>query len=489
METLKEFRNILLGQKIVVHTDHKNLTCKNFNTERVMRWRLILEEYGPELRYIKGENNIVADALSRLGMLSENGNDDDGPETTEDMAQLFAADENDFPAHYPLSYAEIQQRQNDDADVQKLLQEADGYEKTSFSFSSDDYELVTKDGRIVLPKALQKKGVEWYHGVLMHPGETRTELTMAQHFTWKGMRRTVQSVCRRCESCQLNKPKTTKVGHLPEKTAEAIPWHTLCIDLIGPYTIGNEKRKDDVATLHCLTMIDPATGWFEIVEIPAKTADVVINILESAWLVRYPRPTEVVMDRGVEFMGEVRHALKHEYGLKLRFITTRNPQANSMVERAHKTIGNMIRSQNLKSRHDLPDGSWAGVLNAVGFAMKATLHTTMRATPMQLVFGRDAIHNVTFEADWQYIKERRQRLIRQNNERENAARVPHNYQPEDKVMVAQPQPRKFGQPRFKGPYTVDRVFNDNGTVRLRVPKGNGYVYETWNIRNTHPYKA
>ena len=36
VETLKEFRNILLGQKIVVHTDHKNLTYKVFNTERVM---------------------------------------------------------------------------------------------------------------------------------------------------------------------------------------------------------------------------------------------------------------------------------------------------------------------------------------------------------------------------------------------------------------------------------------------------------------------
>jgi hypothetical protein len=36
VETLKEFRNILLGQRIVVYTDHKNLTYKNFNTERVM---------------------------------------------------------------------------------------------------------------------------------------------------------------------------------------------------------------------------------------------------------------------------------------------------------------------------------------------------------------------------------------------------------------------------------------------------------------------
>ena len=63
---LKEFRNILLGHQITVYTDHKNLAYKNFNTERVMRWRLILKEFGPELKYIKGENNVVADALSRL---------------------------------------------------------------------------------------------------------------------------------------------------------------------------------------------------------------------------------------------------------------------------------------------------------------------------------------------------------------------------------------------------------------------------------------
>ena len=31
-----------------------------------MHWRLILEESGPELKYIKGENNVVADAISRL---------------------------------------------------------------------------------------------------------------------------------------------------------------------------------------------------------------------------------------------------------------------------------------------------------------------------------------------------------------------------------------------------------------------------------------
>ena len=66
VETLKEFRNILLGHQITVYTDHKNLTYEFFNTELVMCLRLILEEFVPELKYIKEENNVVADALSRL---------------------------------------------------------------------------------------------------------------------------------------------------------------------------------------------------------------------------------------------------------------------------------------------------------------------------------------------------------------------------------------------------------------------------------------
>ena len=51
-ESLNEFRTILLGQKIRIYTDHKNLTCKNFNTERLLIWRIILEGYGPGIECI-----------------------------------------------------------------------------------------------------------------------------------------------------------------------------------------------------------------------------------------------------------------------------------------------------------------------------------------------------------------------------------------------------------------------------------------------------
>lgn len=68
VETFREFRDILLGARITVYTDHKNLTgtLTQYQTQRVARWRLLLEEFGPQLLYKKGEQNVVADALSRV---------------------------------------------------------------------------------------------------------------------------------------------------------------------------------------------------------------------------------------------------------------------------------------------------------------------------------------------------------------------------------------------------------------------------------------
>ena len=69
------------------------------------------------------------------------------------------------------------------------------------------------------------------------------------------------------------------------KVAEATPWQTLCVDLIGPYELIQSNKKP--IELWALTMIDPATGWFEIVEIKIKRADVIANLVEQKWLVRY----------------------------------------------------------------------------------------------------------------------------------------------------------------------------------------------------------
>ena len=115
VETLKEFRTILYGQKIIVHTNHENLTYKQFNSDRVLRWRLYIEEYAPEMRYIKGPSNVVADALSRLeinpaeGLSKTEMEEKELPQTKEVLYSFLECEEKtkeDF-TNYPLSYGQL----------------------------------------------------------------------------------------------------------------------------------------------------------------------------------------------------------------------------------------------------------------------------------------------------------------------------------------------------------------------------------------------
>ena len=64
--TLQEFRSMLLGAKLTIYTDHKNLTFANLNNTRILYWRLFLEEYSADYVYIEGKGNVLANACSCL---------------------------------------------------------------------------------------------------------------------------------------------------------------------------------------------------------------------------------------------------------------------------------------------------------------------------------------------------------------------------------------------------------------------------------------
>ena len=137
--------------------------------------------------------------------------------------------------------------------------------------------------------------------MLCHPVETQTEHTLRQHFDCKGLCTTVHDMCKKCPTCQRAKTTNQKYGKLPPKQAETNPWYTLCVDLIGPYMIPRKGRKP--LKLWCLTMIDPATGWFEMAQITNKTAADIVDITEKTWFTRYPLPQQIVFDRGTKFMA------------------------------------------------------------------------------------------------------------------------------------------------------------------------------------------
>jgi len=258
-----------------------------------------------------------------------------------------------------------------------------------------------------------------------------------------------------------NIKSSKKYGILPEKVAEAIPWQKLCIDLIGPYKITNTNNNQEL-NLWCITVIDPATGWLELKEIKNKEAINIANLVEQTWLTR----------RGTEFMGKFAQMIEQDYGIIRKGTTVRNPQANSVLERIHQTLGNIIRTFEVRQSDMTAEDSWEGILSAAMFALRATYHT-LQATPTQQVFGRDAMLNVKFQANWQLIKELKQTKIHSNNIKENNKRIPHQYKIGDKVLYRIQTKSKFVNNPYKGPYINTQV-NNNRTAQVYM----GAIYET-----------
>ena len=116
------------------------------------------------------------------------------------------------------------------------------------------------------------------------------------------------------------------------------------------------------------------------------------------------------------------------------------------------------------------------------------MHTATQATPTQLAFGQDALLNISFEANWQCIKKRKQHRIMQNNKAKNAARCEHIYDPGDQAMVKAGPSRRLKGESWIGPCTVTQVFEDNGSLQLtrNAPTQGGAVSEHWNIQQVKP---
>jgi hypothetical protein len=129
----------------------------------------------------------------------------------------------------------------------------------------------------------------------------------------------------------------------------------------------------------CLTMIDPATSWFEIVELlsvnkatfptlgkgkkvtcdnnstlrmqlrPFDTSsEQISNLVYKTWFSRYPRCQYIIYDNGSEFQLHF-CALFDTYGIKCMPTSVKNPQANAILERIHAVLMNMLRTSEIST--------------------------------------------------------------------------------------------------------------------------------------------
>ncbi len=277
----------------------------------------------------------------------------------------------------------------------------------------------------------------------------------------------------------MAKKPQRKYGKLPPKNISTHkPGSRICVDCIGPYSV---RTKDGDIVLNAMTMIDPETGWFEIAECKNNSSAMTSKLLNNYWLSRYPRPNKIIYDNGPEFKKDFKE-LCNTYGIKRKPTSIKNPQSNAIIERVHAVIGNMLRTYKLNKFEFDPNDYWSDLLASVAWAIQATYHTVLQASPGQLIFGHNMLLNLNYNAKWKDIQKHHQSLIDKQCETENCHCIDFDWKVDDQALIKVTNiDRKLNSPT-EGPYKVLQVYT-NGTVLIQ----RGTVKERINIRWLTPY--
>ena len=146
-------------------------------------------------------------------------------------------------------------------------------------------------------------------------------------------------------------------------------------------------------------------------------------------------------------------------------------------------VGNCLRTFELEEQEFPETRPFEPWITACCYAIRSTYHTTLEATPCQLVFGRDMLLPIQFKARWAYITLRKQDRIDMSNQRENSRRIPYDYQVGMKVLLEKAGINpKLTAPRT-GPYEITKI-HTNGTIQIQKDEA---TTERVNIRRVTPF--
>ena len=125
---------------------------------------------------------------------------------------------------------------------------------------------------------------------------------------------------------------------------------------------------------------------------------------------------------------------------------------------------------------------WNPILASIAYAIRCSHHSTLKATPGQLVFGRDMLLDLKFEPNYNEMWAKKEKRINYDNVRENSKRAYHDYKVNEYVYIIRDGQYRKLEGDKQGPFQITEVFS-NGTVRPQK----GVVSEHLNIRRLTPH--
>ena len=336
--------------------------------------------------------------------------------------------------------------------------------------------------QLVVPCSLRELVMKCCHDIPIagHMGIGATKKRVCSRFSWPGIMQDIIRFVKSCITCQKH---CNKLPRLPVQQADIVdrPFDKVAIDIVGPLTVTDNK------CCYILTLIDTATRWPEAVPLrEIRTTDVasaLFNIFSRLGL-----PKQILSDNGQQLVSKAMSEVMEMMGIERKLSTPYHAQSNGMVERFNGTLKNMLQ----KLTVDKPN-SWDKLIPAVLFAFREIPNTTTGYPPFTLMYGRQVrgpadiiadicsgsdniVEEYTFVHDYanQLHKDitkaceiaaenARTKLAEYRETRSSHTRY-REFSKGDKVLILLPQNGNNLFMRYQGPYSIQKVANDNNYV-------------------------
>ncbi|KAK1574156.1 hypothetical protein QYE76_019011, partial [Lolium multiflorum] len=483
IRVLEVWQHYLWPKEFVIHSDHESLkylkSQHNLN-KRHAKWVEFIESFPYVIKYKKGKENVVADALSRKITLL--------------LTRL---------EFHILGLEEIKELYPSDAFFGPI------FAKCSVDRGFDDFYLhdgyLFKANKICIPESsLRKLLLQESHGggLMGHFGRDKTLSMLSTHYYWPRMKRDVERLCNRCTTCLQAKSTSNPHGLYIPLPIPYAPWSDISMDFV----LGLPRTKHGHDSI--FVVVDRFSKMAHF--IPCHKSDDASHIASLFFreVVRlHGIPASIVSDRDVKFMSYLWKSLMAKFGVKLLFSSSSHPQTDGQTEVVNRSLSTLLRTlvkKNLKS--------WEDCLPHAEFAYNRAKHSTTLRSPFMIVYGFEPptaldilplpLHqriNMDFDERTTAMKKLHEEtratiqdhVLRQAT-RINAKKKERVFEEGDLVWVHLrkerfPQERNSKlKPRGDGPFKVLKRINNNAYV-IDIPTSKYLVSNTFNISDLSPH--
>ena len=233
--------------------------------------------------------------------------------------------------------------------------------------------------RIVLPRAMFQYVFQALHDDFAHIGYNKLVKLLNQRFFRPKINPLLKEYVAQCTLC-YNKKGGSQRPKIPLHLHQYshVIGDTLSLDMVGPFP------KTERLNTYLLTVTCTFTRFSIAVPVINSTAPVIAQALIDGWFNMFGVPSNLHTDQGKNITGTVMQGICDSLGIRKTRTAAYTPHGNSLLERQHGVIGNLLRTV---VEHDQLD--WDLLVSHVMFAYRTTYHHSLDCSPYFAFFGRN----------------------------------------------------------------------------------------------------